>query len=160
MACKLQEGLQVCGEKNKSVIYIIFSILESSILTKSYELQIAFFDERFYLDESAVYTYWTPSFLFDRVEEDMLLFSKRASQTVIRLREYEIERVRKQYVVNHYFQVSVLLRNMIPGILSYEKENCAALGPATSVLFGKYMERPMLLYYLEREKTGGGSHEC
>ena len=158
LACKLRKGLEDCKKKNKSVIYIIFSILESSILTKSYELQIALCDERLYLDENAVYVYWTPSFLFEHVEEDMLLFHKKASQTVIRIREYEVERVRKQYVVNHYFQVSVLLRDMIPAILSYEKADCAVLGPTTSILFGKYMERPMLLYYLEREKTGGGIH--
>lgn len=83
------------------------------------------------------------------------MFRKRASETVVRIRKYEIERIRKQYVKNHYFQVLVLLRDMLPAILSYEKGDCIVFGQTTSVLYGKYMERPMLIYYMERGKAGG-----
>ncbi len=147
---KLRKGLDRCRKENKSVIYIVFSVLESSILTKSYELQIAFYDEKIYLDENAVYVYWTPYFLFRHVDDDMLLLRKKASETVIRIREYELERIRRQYVVNHYFQVSVLLKNALPAILNSEKKDCMVFGEKVSVLYGRYMERPMLIYNLER----------
>lgn len=152
---KLQEGVGKCIELNKEVRYVVISILESSILTKTYDLQIAFYDDRLYLDEKAVYIYWLPSFIFAHIADDMAAFQKKASQTVIRIREYEIERVKRQYAVNHYYQVSVLLRKMLPEILKQERKELKVLTKKIDFLYGRYMERPMLLYPQEKQRKRG-----
>lgn len=46
---KVRRGIQSCQKEQKAVKNIILSVLYSSSLTKSYELQIAFCDERMFL---------------------------------------------------------------------------------------------------------------
>ena len=45
---KVRRGIQSCQKEQKAVKNIILSVLYSSSLTKSYELQIAFCDERMF----------------------------------------------------------------------------------------------------------------
>lgn len=141
----MEKNMKECKKKNKQVKYIIFSVLESSILTESYDLQIAFFDKRMYLDDCPVYSYWLPSFIFEQIKHDVNDYLKWASQTIIRIKNYEVEKIRNQYALNHYFQVFVLLKLLIPKLM--DRGNIYSVEFKDSVfLFGKYMERPMLLY--------------
>lgn len=145
LARTLCEGAAECRDAAKKVKYVVFSTLESSILTQSYDLQIAFFDENIYLDENAVYVYWRPCFLRAQIDSDMQALYKRAAQTIIRIREYEIEQIRRKYVVNYYFAVFVLLKDMIPRILEKDKELLELMRDA-SFEFGRYMEGTMPIY--------------
>ena len=56
----IYEGIAQCQQMSKKVKYIIISILESSTITKSYDLQVAFYDEKIYADDTPVYVYWKP----------------------------------------------------------------------------------------------------
>ena len=142
---KIENEMAQCKGKKKQVKYIIFSVLESSILTKSYDLQIAFLDKRMYLDDNPVYSYWLPTFIFEQIEQDMRDYLKWASQTIIRIKDYEVEKIRSQYVLNHYFQVFTLLKFLIPQLMDQGNKYSADFRNSV-FLFGKYMERPMLLY--------------
>ena len=51
---KVRRGIQSCQKEQKAVKNIILSVLYSSSLTKSYELQIAFCDERMFFDDTGV----------------------------------------------------------------------------------------------------------
>lgn len=146
---KMHQGFKSCQEMGKKIYYIIFSVLESSNLIRSYEIQIAFYSEKMYLEDSPVYVYWSPAFLFTRVEEDMQFYRKSASHKVIRIKEYELDTIRKQYILNHYFQVLLLLMELLPAVLEEgRKYDCMA--KETEILFGRYMEKPLLIY-----QTGG-----
>lgn len=140
------EGLARCKAKRKKVKYIIVSILESSILTKSYELQVAFFDERMYLDDESEYIYWVPLFLFEQIEDDIWAYRKKASQTVVRIKEYEIEQIFRAYAFNRYLDVYALLKDIIRDVLEQETPNFECLAEDVSILFGQYMEKSVLLY--------------
>ena len=60
----------MAGKKRKKEIqYILISMLNSSIVTKSYEYEMAFYDNRFYLDENPICLYFKLKFLFDFFEE-------------------------------------------------------------------------------------------
>ena len=111
------KGFGRCQKMGKKIKYIIVSILESSVLTKSYDMQIAFLDERMYLDEHPVCQYWTPMYIFSGVEEDMLFLKKKASEKVVRLKDYELDPVRKKYLFNHYFQTVLFLQRILPVFL-------------------------------------------
>lgn len=146
----VQNGLEKCEIQKKAIKYIVFSVLESSILTKSYDLQIAFYDEKMYLDEEPVYSYWIPSFLFERLDDDMRAYRKQASRMVIRIQEYEIEQITKKYVINHYFQVFLLLKGMVHDVLEGQILHYPCIAEDMIVLFGRYMENLVPLY-----KCGG-----
>jgi len=143
---KISEGLELCERQNKKLVYIVNSMLYSSNLTKSYELQIAFFDEKMYFDESPVYIYWSPEFIFSQLESDMDFFKKKASQKVVRIKAQETDNIFNKYILNYYFQVVILLKNIVPDVLEKEFKRYNWLSEDIMVLFGRYMERPMLIY--------------
>lgn len=151
---KLQEGAEKSGEMAKGVKYVVISILESSILTKSYDLQIAFYDQSLYLDSKAVYLYWKPEFLFSYVEEDLLFCRKKMAQKVVGIKEYEIEEIRGKYIANHYFLVFLLLKEMIFRIMNQDEKWLGNLPKDTDFLFGRYMEKLMPLY--QKKGSSGG----
>ena len=144
MAC----GLLYCSKAGKTVKYIVNSILESSNLTKSYELQIAFFTEKMYSDEFPVYVYWRPMFIFSKVEEDMLMFKKKAAEKIVRIKEYELDAIRKEYLLNHYYQVLLFLRQIMPDAIAFGRVHYNCIAQDVTVLLGRYMERAMLVYQL------------
>lgn len=150
---KISEGLEQCERQNKKLVYIVNSMLYSSNFTKSYELQIAFFDEKMYLDESPVYIYWSPEFIFSQLESDMDFFKKKACQKVIRIKAQETDNIFNKYILNYYFQVVILLKNIVPDVLKKEFDRYNWLSEDIMVLFGRYMERPMLICQGREDKN-------
>lgn len=151
---KLQEGMEKCGGMAKGIKYVVISMLESSILTQSYDLQIAFYDQSLYLDAKAVYVYWKPEFLFAHVEEDLAFCRKKVAQKVVGIKEYEIEEIRGKYIANHYFLVFLLLKEMIFRIMNQDGKWPGNLPKDTDFLFGRYMEKLMPLY--QKKGSSGG----
>ncbi len=143
---RLRDGLDECESQNKKVSYIVISILDSSLLTKSYEMQITFFDEKTYLDEDPVCRYWSPDFLFKSVDEDMAFFRKRASQKIIRLKEYETDDILKKYVLNYYYQTFILIRKVTSEAIERLSLEFECMSDSIQVLFGKYMDKPLVIY--------------
>lgn len=143
---KLRDGLEECEKQDQKVQYIVVSLLDSSLLTKSYEMQITFFDERTYLDEDPVCRYWCPDFLFKSVDEDMAFFRKKASQKVIRLKEYETDDILKRYVLNYYCQVFILIQNITSEVIERLYLDYGCMSECIQVLFGRYMDKPILIY--------------
>lgn len=143
---KLRDGIEECEEQGRKVQYIVLSLLDSSLLTKSYEIQITFFDENTYLDEDPVCRYWSLDFLFKSVEDDMAYFRKKASQKVIRLKEYETDEIMKKYVMNYYYQAFTLARNMTPEVMERLCLEYSCTSEGIQVLFGRYMDKPLLIF--------------
>lgn len=143
---RLRDGLEECEKKELKVQYVVISLLESSLLTKSYEMQITFFDKMTYLDEDPVCRYWCPDFLFQSVDEDMALFRKRASQEVIRLKEYETDDILRKYILNYYYQAFVLIRNITAQTIERLYLDFGCMSDSMQVLFGRYMDKPLLIY--------------
>lgn len=142
----MHRGILRCKNGEKRVKHIVISTLYSSILTKSYELQIAFLDERIYLDEAPVDEYWAPWFIFERIEEDLQYFRKMAASDIPRIKEYEMEPIRHTYVLNHHFLVLLLLRQVIPNIVENMFSQYDVLEEDAMLSFGRYMEKGVLLY--------------
>ena len=147
----VRRGIQSCQKEQKAVKNIILSVLYSSSLTKSYELQIAFCDEKMFFDDAPVYEYWTPAFIFDHVEEDIGDFKRTAAAKIPRIKEYELDDVRSTYLWNHYFMVMLLLRELVPAAVEEVYGECNMPDADVVVSFGRYMEKSIPLY--QRGKT-------
>ena len=139
-------GILECEKLGKRINHIVVSILYSSSLTKSYELQIAFLDNRIYLDDVPVYEYWAPEFIFKNIEDDLQFLKKMASADMPRIKEYEMEPIRFKYVHNHYFMVLLLIKQVIPGIIEKLFIQHDIMENKIMVSFGRYMEKGVLLY--------------
>lgn len=148
----MDDGFMRCMQIGKKIKYIVFSILESSNLTKSYDLQVAFFNEKMYSDEFPIYEYWKPMFIFSKIEEDMFFLKKKVSEKVVRIKEYEMDSIRKNYLLNHYFQVLIFLRKIMPDVLEKDDTKYSCLEEDVTVLLGRYMEKAMLVYQLGGRK--------
>lgn len=139
-------GILECKKLGKRINHIVVSILYSSSLTKSYELQIAFLDNRIYLDDVPVYEYWVPEFIFKNIEDDLQFLKKMASADIPRIKEYEMEPIRYTYVLNHYFLVLLYIKQVIPGIIEKLSVQHNVMEKKIMVSFGRYMEKGVLLY--------------
>ena len=144
------QGLKESKKRKKEIQYILISMLNSSIVTKSYEYEMAFYDKRFYLDENPICLYFKLKFLFDFFEEDMKDLKKKLEGCVIRLQEYEVNEIGKEYVLNYYALGTVLLKQMVEQsflVLGEMKEEVvSSLSNDVVILFGRYMEKPMKLW--------------
>ncbi len=144
------QGLKEGKKRKKEIQYILISMLNSSIVTKSYEYEMAFYDNRFYLDENPICLYFKLKFLFDFFEEDMKGLKKKLGGCVIRLQEYEVNEIGKEYVLNYYALGTVLLKQMAEQsflVLGEMKEEVvSSLSKDVVILFGRYMEKPMKLW--------------
>lgn len=146
LADTMHSGLVGCEQMGKKVNYIIISVLESSILTNSYDLQIAFYDKNMYLDKAPMYVYWKPMLFFSKIEDDMRIFKRKVAERLVRVKDYEMDFIKRKYLINHYFQVFLFLRKEIPNVIERECKKVNCLEDKFLVLFGRYMEKPILLY--------------
>lgn len=140
------EGAERCRENGKKVKYIILTLLESSILTKTYEIMIAFYDETIYLDKAPVYVYWCPSFVFRGIENDLDDLRVYLRGKVIRLKESELMGVRRNYVINYLGLAAELFRSSIPQMLARMREQGLELDEKFEIAMGRFMEKPVRLY--------------
>ncbi len=141
----VHEGISHCQQISKKVKYIIISILESSTLTKSYDLQVAFYGEKIYADDTPVYVYWKPMFVFSKLEEDMAFFKQKVSEKEVRVRDYEMDIIREKYIINHYFFILLFLLQIMPDLIVSD-EHFSGIKDGIQVMFGRYMEKPILIY--------------
>lgn len=141
----VHEGIVHCRQMKKSVKYIIISILDSSILTKSYDLQVAFYGEKIYADDMPVCVYWKPMLAFSKLEEDMIFFKQKVSEKEVRIKDYEMDIIRDKYLINHYFFILLFLLQVVPDLFERDVQ-LSNIKDDVQVMFGRYMEKPILIY--------------
>lgn len=134
-------GLQQCIQTKKKIGYIVISILESSIITKTYDLQIAFYSKDLYADRHPIYKYWAPVFIYESLDADIEEMESLLKQQIIRLKPYEVYEIKNQYVINFYFLIGFLIKGMVPQIANIQMFQEADKEKEVKILFGKYMEK-------------------
>lgn len=140
----LSEWKSIHGDRKEELKYVIISPLGSGVITRSYELQIALFDQNLYNEEDPLCLYWTPKFIFKDVEEDMAAYKKMAAKEIIRLREDEVYEIRRKYALCHAY-VSMLYMDRITRRVFELPAWKETAGADTKVLYGTYMEQMMEL---------------
>ncbi len=128
------------GCQNKNLKYIIISPLNSGVITRSYEMQVALFDEKLYADENPMCFYWVPEFLYKDVERDMNRYEEEASKEIIRLRKYEVNEIRRRYVLCHAYISMFFLDKAVKRLTElpvWERLRSEDI----KILYGTYMEK-------------------
>lgn len=130
----------IYGNETEGLKYVLISPLGSGVITKSYEFQIALFDQRLYLDENPLCLYWTPEFIYKDVETDMDTYKKMASKEIIRLRGDEINEMRRRYVLCHSYIAMFYMDKIIRQMKEQPIWQKVFIRDAR-VLYGTYMEQ-------------------
>lgn len=139
------------SEPTGTLKYVIISPLSSGVITKSYELQIALFDQNLYINENPLCFYWTPEFIYRDVDEDMAAYRKTAAKKIIRLREDEINEVRRRYVLCHAYICMLYMDKIVREVFetSIWKK---VVAEDVKVLYGTYMEQMVELGTAQEEE--------
>lgn len=120
--------------------YMVISPLNSGVITKSYEFQIALYGKELYADENPLCFYWTPEFIYKDVEEDMTAYREQVSRKIIRLRNDEVNEIRRRYVLCHSY-IAMLYMNKIMKRIKEISNWKQQAGAETKILYGTYMEQ-------------------
>lgn len=134
-------GLQLCMQAPKKIGYIAISLLESSLITKTYDLQIAFYSKDLYADRKPVYKYWAPVFIYEYLDSDIEEIQEVLKRQIIRLKSYEVYELKRQYAANLYFLIGFLMKGLVPHIADLQSFQEVDKEKSVKILFGKYMEK-------------------
>ena len=141
-------GLQQCVQTKKKLGYIAISVLESSIITKTYDLQIAFYNKDLYADGYPVYKYWAPAFIYESLDADIEEIEALLKLEIVRLKPYEICEIKHQYAINFYFLIGFLMKSIASKITHIQMFQKVDKENEVKILFGKYMEKQIVLHIL------------
>lgn len=135
------QGLQQCIRTKKEVGYITISVLKSSLITKTYDLQITFYSKNLYADSSPIYEYWAPKFMYENLDSDIEEMKEALRHKVIQLRPYEIYELRCRYATNFYYLIGYMLTGLVSQIANLHLIQEVHKEKQIRVLFGEYMEK-------------------
>lgn len=141
---------QEIGKKN--IRYVFISSLFSSTVTKSYEYQIAFYDDAFYFDPIESCFYWSPNFIFNHVDEDIEQFADGIKEHIVCLRKHELEEIRQMYTNEHHIIAGLFFENTIIEVLKNSNIKKLGLEREVDIYFGIYMDRAVQIAQIKRDE--------
>lgn len=146
---RITEGFLECMQKQKKLRYIIFSPLISSVITKSYEMQIAFYDANLYLDKQPIYKYWSIKTCFINIENGKEQILKKLKQKIIRFQEYEMMEFYQEYEVLHFVFSLLMIMPYFSEIFSLPESKNIEMEKKVEIAYGMFLDKTILLYRKE-----------
>lgn len=143
--------LQKKGLK-KSIKYISFSILLSSLLTENYSLGINFYDETFYLDEVKVFSEWKIKYISNFVNNSIQMVEKNLNSKNIPFEQGYLLDLKQSQGLIYTLVWSILLKQLIPVVLKNIERSDFMNHEVVEITFGLYMEKQTLIYKWEINK--------
>lgn len=140
--------LQKKGLK-KSIKYISFSILLSSLLTENYSLGINFYDETFYLDEVEVFSEWKIKYISNFVNNSIQMVEKNLNSKNIPFEQGYLLDLKQSQGLIYTLVWSILLKQLIPVVLKNIERSDFMNHEVVEITFGLYMEKQTLIYKWE-----------
>lgn len=134
---KANELQQKKIKNNISIINISF--LYSNLLINKYGFQIDLYDNEYYLDQIEISADLDLSFLFGFVEEDMEYIRKKLSKKFIKLKYFEVLKIKNRYIMNYYMIAQELIKSLTPYIKRMKEYKKLKKADKVVVFLGEYM---------------------
>ena len=131
--------MQEYGQKN-DICIISFFYLNSSLLTGSYKYLISLYDETFYLDQSEVSISYCPEFIIPYFLSDIQLLEKNIGKRYIRIKHYEMERIKFLHIQHYYELMKGIFCNVIDEIKNLPEYNIIKKNTKPLFLYGGYRD--------------------
>lgn len=138
-------------EGKKEIRYIMISSLFSSAITRSYEYQIAFCNEDWYLDPIESCFYWTPNFIFNEIDKDIEEFAFSIRNKIPGPKNYELNEIRKLYIEQIHILSGLFFENVFPLALEGSGFRRLAIADQVDIYFGIYMDRSVQIAQIKRD---------
>jgi len=136
--------------KKGSLGYLVFSFLRYGEYGNGPELRIDAMDDGFYLDKQETAAHYHPEFLWDRYVGDIELLYKKAGEKFIRLQNYELDEVKKEYTDSYYAVLYRMLESLAGLVMETVADSGIPITEDFKIVFGEYMGNGTVLY-----KRGG-----
>lgn len=136
--CKKCYEEQNLGKKSDIKI-LHFCYLQSARLTHNYKLQIALYDQNFYLDQNEISTVWDIQFIMKYFEQEMEIYEKKAKQKFKEYQYSQIQKIRQKYFTLYFQVVGDILQMFIPLIEKSIYYNKMKKEEPFYINYGEYM---------------------
>ncbi len=130
---------------NKKIKYFLISPLQSSIITESFEIQLAMYTKEFYLQKEEYIEYFKIPFLFDNINNDMICFEKKLKSNFTRLEKFEIKEIKQEYMKYHQSLIILFVIYIIKYIIDIESLQNIKDDKLTFI-YGMYMDSTIELF--------------
>jgi len=140
--------------KKGDIEYLLFSFLERSFIMDRLQVRIDTFDDGFYLDEYEATGYYYPTFYQKRYEEDLACLHEELCRKFIRLQNYEVAAVKKEYSVYYAALIYRMVESQTDLIMEEVLESKIGLTDRFKILYGSYMDRAGILYDRQNPPPG------
>ena len=136
--------------KKRDLQYLNFNFLQSGIYTSKFELCIDALDDGFYLDKQETALYYCPCFLQEKYQKDICGLLQQAESKFIRLQEYELVEIKKQYTAVYDCIVYEWIKSLAKLILQEVVRSSVGITDKFMLIYGKYMDEAIILCTKEK----------
>ena len=120
-------------------IYIIISPLNSSIITKKYQLILIACNEELYLDNNSIYNYFSINYLFEYINIDIEHIKKEINKKYTRLTEFELQEITFKYSKKYMNLYSYYIKQILNSLIN--QQILTPLDHKITFLYGDFMEK-------------------
>lgn len=121
--------------------FLCINSLYSTVLTGSYEFLFSLKNSSIYMDKVEAETYWTPSFVFKNIDEDMVQLEEVIKSHFTRVSDFELSEVKYDYAVMHSAIVLKYIFELAFKVKEQEFFNIIDMEEDFEILFSLHMEK-------------------
>lgn len=142
--------LEIAVKQDKEISWLGICILETSLVTGSYEILLSLYDQDFYFDPDPIESYWCPPGFMECFEEDMEVVIKRLHTQFPRIWRYEEVAVRCRCIDYYYAALCQLCRDLREEITETVAFKNVKKAKCFTVFFGQYRGEGEIIWHTER----------
>ncbi len=129
-------------KNNKGKInFFCLNSLYSSIITETYEFQFSLKNKDLYLDNIETETYWTPSFVFKNINNDMDIVEKIIKYKFDRITAFEISEIKYAYALLHSTSALKFIFELVSKIKEQDFFDTVDTEESFDITFSLHMEK-------------------
>lgn len=136
-------------EKEKEVAWLGICFLNTSLVTKSYEVILSLYNQDFYFDQEPIEVYWRPPMFAEYFDDDMKMVINALREKFPGLRQYEETCVRKTCVEYYYAAFSQLCITLRDDIGEIEEFYNMKKANHFTTFFGQYRGEGEILWRIK-----------
>ena len=110
---------------------IIITYLRSSYITESHRFKLAIYTEEPFVDDPIYHTYLNMSVLYQETNQQLEAFTKKLNPKFYRILPYEVEEIRRHYILQLYQNSHLFLEQALEGMTNED--------PTIPIYFGEEM---------------------
>lgn len=140
------------NDKKDPIEYICIHFLRSSILTKTFDVEISLYDSQYYFDLDVVTEVWSPKWIVPYWENDIKQLANYLNRKVERFHKGELEKISLDYGIWYYQWLFVFVKSCVMDFIHLDSYNKLLKTDTCKIWMGEiYLDRTVLYDCCEGE---------